>query len=87
MTDAVRKLDRRDLPYRIDRDWAVAWRRAAKRFTKCGIEPDLSVGPQRSCLNCGSADLISPIGFGKTKRPATRPGGARRGFVLEAAAP
>jgi hypothetical protein len=40
VTDAISKIEHRDAPAKLDRDWAVAWRRAGKKFAKCGIEPD-----------------------------------------------
>ena len=43
MTDAITKLESWDvIPRRLDRDWAVAWRRAEKKFTKSMTEPDPS---------------------------------------------
>ena len=43
MTDAITKLESWErTSSRLDRDWALAWRRADRKFTKCGIEPDLA---------------------------------------------
>ena len=43
MSDAISKLESWDvIPRRLDRDWAVAWRRAEKKFSKCMTEPNPS---------------------------------------------
>ena len=40
MTEAITKTER--CTPKLDRDWALAWRRADRKFTKRGIEPDLA---------------------------------------------
>ena len=43
MSEAITKLESWERPFgRLDRDWAVAYRRARKKFTKSKIKPDFA---------------------------------------------